>query len=105
MVLVKKYWLAISGALSAIMATFAATLMTVSTGYSVGNTEILITRPPERGISNILPTLGQFLDISDGLDTAVRTLLAVFWFSQPQRPLESLSTLFTGPFDGERLRS
>ena len=105
MVLVKRYWLAIAGALSAIMATCSATLMTVSTGYSVANTEILITRPLEGGISNISLTLGQLLDISDGLNTAVRTLLAVFGFSRPQRSRVSLSTLFTGPFDGERLRS
>ncbi|AWR21317.1 hypothetical protein [Aurantimicrobium photophilum] len=76
---VKKFWMLIAGGLSFLIALYAATTMQVSTGYLKGDEEIFVSQPLSGGVFSTSINMKEYLEITDGIDSAVATLSTVFW--------------------------
>lgn len=77
---VKKFWMLIAAGFSFIIAIYAATTMQVSTGYLKGDEEIFVSQPLNGGVFSTPLNMKEYLEVSDGIDSALATLTSVFWF-------------------------
>lgn len=76
---IKKFWTLIAAGLSFLIALYAATTMQVSTGYLKGDEEIFVSQPLSGGVLSTPLLMNDYLEMLDGIDSAIATLNAVFW--------------------------